>query len=81
MHLKGREARKRLTYAPLCNINQVYKYFKDAKAKEDRRMFLIPYHFIQARAYIEKFRLDDEEEEGKDRTPEEKEKIEKAKMK
>ena len=81
MHLKNREARKRLTYVPQCNLNQLHKYFKDAREKENRSIFMIPHHFNQARATVEKFKLEEDTEETKKLTAEEKELRKKARIK
>ena len=40
-----RPGRHRYTYIPKCNVHQLYKYFKDARKKEKRRIFQIPFHF------------------------------------
>ncbi len=66
MHLEVQPGRKRLVYVPYCNIKQLYHYFKDAREKERRRCFQIPYHFEEARAQIENFDIDEDEKESKE---------------
>lgn len=66
MGLKVRPGRFRYTYIPKCNTPQLYKYFKDARKKEKRRQFQIPFHFEKAKAHIEKFRVNEEEDNNKE---------------
>ena len=66
MWLDERKGRFRYTYVPKCNTAQLYKYFKDAGKKEKRKQFIIPHHFEKAKAQIEKFRVNEEEDKNKE---------------